>query len=296
MNAESTDWARLRREFRPGSLQGLMLMVMSAYMLAALLGMIGWPRDDWMRQAGASFSPPSWENWFGTDRLGRSVALKAWLGARLSVMVSFGGAMLAVGLGTLLGTLAGWRRGWLDDAIVWLCTTLSTVPRLLLLLALSLLLREQKIAGVSLHGVPSMVLALGLTGWVGVCQIIRAEMLKFPSLGFVVAARTLGAGGLTIARRHLLPQLAHLILVEFGLRVAGFVGAEVALSFLGLGPVDQPSWGTMLEEARLDIAQQAWWQMAAAFIAVFVFSLAVHEVSEGVRSALDPRDVPLMPS
>lgn len=77
MNAESTDWARLRREFRPGSLQGLMLMVMSAYMLAALLGMIGWPRDDWMRQAGASFSPPSWENWFGTDRLGRSVALKA---------------------------------------------------------------------------------------------------------------------------------------------------------------------------------------------------------------------------
>lgn len=269
-----------------------MLLVVLAYFIAALLGSLGWPHEDWTRRDGPSFAPPSWEHWFGTDRLGRSVALKTWLGARLSVVISCGGAVLAVGTGLLLGMLAGWLRSWVDALVIWLCTTLSTVPRLLLLLALSLLLREQTVFGVSLHGAPAMLLALGLTGWVGVCQVVRAEMIKLSSLPFILAARTLGASSFDIARRHALPHLTHLILVEFGLRVAGFIGAEVSLSFLGLGPADQPSWGTMLEEARIETGQHVWWQMTAAFSAVLLFSTAVHEVSDALRDALDPRTAP----
>lgn len=287
-----TERSRLRQVFRLRDWPGIMLLIVLVYFIAALLGTVGWPCEDWTRRAGPSFAPPSWEHWFGTDRLGRSVALKTWLGARLSVIVSCGGAALAVGIGLLLGMLAGWRRGWVDAVVIWLCTTLSTVPRLLLLLAFSLLLREQTVFGMPLHGVPSMLLALGLTGWVGVCQVVRAEMLKLGSLSFIVAARALGAGSFDTARRHALPQLTHLILVEFGLRVAGFIGAEVSLSFLGLGPVDRPSWGTMLEEARIEIAQHVWWQMTAAFTAVLLFSIAVHEVSDALRDALDPRTAP----
>ncbi|MFC5453350.1 ABC transporter permease [Prosthecobacter fluviatilis] len=285
-------WNRLRKVFRLRGWPGVMLIVVLAYIMAALLGSLGWPDEDWTRRAGPSFAPPSWEHWFGTDRLGRSVALKTWLGARLSVIISCGGAAIAVGTGLLLGMLAGWRRGWVDALVIWLCTTLSTVPRLLLLLALSLLLREQSIFGVSLHGAPAMLLALGLTGWVGVCQVVRAEMIKLGSLPFILAARALGASSFGIARRHALPHLTHLILVEFGLRVAGFIGAEVSLSFLGLGPVDQPSWGTMLEEARIETGQHVWWQMTASFAAVLLFSTAVHEVSDALRDVLDPRRAP----
>ncbi|WP_395745943.1 ABC transporter permease [Prosthecobacter sp.] len=281
--------SRMRQVFHPCGWPGVMLLVVLAYFMAAMLGGLGWPHDDWTQRVGPSFAPPSWEHWFGTDRLGRSVAMKTWLGARLSVIISCGGAALAVGAGVLLGMLAGWRRGWVDALVIWLCTTLSTVPRLMLLLALALLLREQTLFGVSLYGAPSMLLALGLTGWVGTCQVVRAEMIKLGALNFVTAARVLGASGFDIARRHALPHLTHLILVEFGLRVAGFIGAEVSLSFLGLGPADQPSWGTMLEEARLEIPQQVWWQMSAAFAAVFLFSLAMHEVSDALRDALDPR-------
>jgi len=282
----------MRQVFRPGGWPGVMLLVVLVYLTAAMLGSLGWPDNDWTRRVGPSFAPPSWEHWFGTDRLGRSVAVKAWLGARVSVIISCGGAALAVGAGVLLGMLAGWWRGWVDAMVIWLCTTLSTVPRLMLLLALALLLREQTVFGVSLYGAPSMLLALGLTGWVGTCQVVRAEMIKLGTLNFITAARALGANGFDIARRHALPHLTHLILVEFGLKVAGFIGAEVSLSFLGLGPADQPSWGTMLEEARIETAQHVWWQMTAAFAAVFLFSLAVHEVSDALRDALDPRMSP----
>lgn len=266
-----------------------MLLVVGLYFAAAFLGSLGWPQEDWTKRAGPSFAPPAAAHWLGTDRLGRSVALKVWLGAQVSVAVSCGAAALSVGLGLLLGMLAGWRRGWVDAAVVWLCTTFSTVPRLLLLLALTLVLREQSWFGVSLQGIPALVLALGLTGWVGTCQVVRAEMRKLSSLSFITAARALGADGWTIAHRHALPHLMHLVLVEFGLRAAGAVGAEVSLGFLGLGPLDQPSWGTMLEEARLELPHDVWWQMAAAFGAVLLFSVAIHEVGETLRAALDPR-------
>lgn len=282
-------WSRVARRFRLPSWPGWMLLVVLLYCAAALLATAGWAQEDWTRRAGRSFAPPSAEHWLGTDRLGRSVALKAWLGARLSVAVCCGGAALAVGIGLLLGMAAGWRRGWVDAVVMWLCATFSTVPRLLLLLALALVLREQTWFGLSLQGIPALVLALGLTGWVGTCQVVRAEMRKLTSLSFVTAARALGADGWGIARRHALPHLMHLVLVEFGLRAAGAVGAEVSLSFLGLGPTDQPSWGTMLEEARLELPHDVWWQMAAAFVAVLLFSVAIHEVGETLRDALDPR-------
>lgn len=266
-----------------------MLLVVTLYFLAALCAGLGWPQADWSQRVGPSFEPPGPEHWLGTDRLGRSVALKTWLGAQMSVAVSCGGAALSVCLGLLLGMLGGWCRGWVDAVVLWLCATLSTVPRLLLLLALALVLGQQSLLGMPLAGLPSLILALGLSGWVGTCQVVRAEMRKLAALPFITAARALGASSRDIAHRHALPHLMHLVLVEFGLRAAGAVGAEVSLGFLGLGPLDRPSWGTMLEEARLELPHHVWWQMAAAFTAVLLFSVAIHEVSETLREALDPR-------
>ncbi|MCA9539067.1 MAG: ABC transporter permease [Myxococcales bacterium] len=292
MSAASPRWRRLRAVVavaRARPLVAAMFSVIAVYLGVALLVALGLLAPDWNDRVGPSLHAPSADYLLGTDRLGRSVLRKLLYGAQLSVSVALFGSLVSLTVGTTLGVLAGAVRGRVDDFIVWLYSTVSAVPGLLLMLAMAFALRDATHFGWPLQGVPAICLALGLTRWVGTCRLLRAEVIKQRERDYVTAAEALGLSTTQVARRHILPNVLHLVIIELSLHAVGFIGAEVMLGFLGLGPTDAPSWGTMIDEARFEIGQDAWWQMASVTGAIFLFSLALNICGDALRDALDPR-------
>jgi len=266
----------------------------------------GWkiPLVQWNEHVGPSYQKPlsayefvpemkteSQQGWclLGTDFMGQSTFRKTLYGAKTAMMVAFCASMISILIGVPLGALAGYYRGWVDDAIVWFYTTLGTIPYILLLMAFAVVLRGAHIGPWELRGSVSVYLAIGLTSWVGLCRLIRGEIIKRKESEYVLAARAMGCSDFRILFFHLLPNVFHIILINFSLRFVSFIHAEVILSFLGLGETDKPSWGAMIDAARTELARDVWWEMAAATVAIFIISLALNIFSDALRDCLDPK-------
>ena len=215
----------------------------------------------------------------GSDNLGRSVALRLVQGARIAVRVGLVASLLAVPFGTLLGLVAGWFGGKIDAVATWLSATVAAVPSAILILAVSL------VAGKGLAGV---CLGIALTTWVGVYRTVRGETVKHRSRGYVLAAVALGCSTPRILFRHLLPNVAHLVIVAFSLRFPAAVGTEVFMSFLGLGAQNEPSWGVMIDNARVRLWQGVWWEGLFVTLAVFGLVLSANRLGDWLRARLDP--------
>ena len=132
------------------------------------------------------------------------------------------------------------------------------------------------------------LLGIGLTTWVGVCRTIRAEVMKHRDRAYVQAARVLGYSHLRIMFRHILPNVAHLILIQFSIRFPGSVATEVFISFLGIGVQGEPSWGVMIGNARMRLWQGVWWEMTFVTLAIFVLVLVFNHLADELRDILDP--------
>lgn len=226
------------------------------------------------------YEPPGPGHVLGTDGLGRSVALRLAAGSWIAFQVGVVSSAIAIPLGMLLGALAGYFGGKTDDFVNWLCATFSAIPGLLFVLVLA------AIVGKGLFGV---FLAIGLTTWIGVCRLVRAEVVRQKALGYVLAAQALGFSDARILFRHILPNVMHLGLVTFTLRFPASIGTEVFLSFLGIGVQDLPSWGLMISSGRLRLWQGAWWELASVTAAIFLVVLAFHLAGDRLRDRLDPR-------
>ena len=217
--------------------------------------------------------------WLGTDNLGRSVARRLVQGTRVAFIVGIFTSAAAIALGVLLGLLGGYYGGKTDSLVVWLCATVASMPGLLFILAISL------VVGKGLLGV---IAGIALTTWVGVCRTIRAEVMKHADRAYVQAAKTLGYSGLRIMFRHILPNVAHMILIQFSIRFPSAVSTEVFISFLGIGAQDEPSWGIMINNARLRLWQGVWWEMTFTTLAIFVLVLVFNHLADYLRDRLDP--------
>ncbi len=172
---------------------------------------------------------------------------------------------------------------FVDPLVVWLYTTLDSIPTILLLLSLALLMPTGK-------GMLTICLALGITSWVSTCRIVRGEVMRQREWPYVRAAKAVGVPSWRIAWKHMLPNLWHLILVQASLVFVYAVKSEVILSYLGVGIVDKPSWGVMIDDARLElVGRGAWWQFTGATAALFVLVLAFNLFSDALKEALDPR-------
>ncbi len=215
----------------------------------------------------------------GTDNLGRSVALRLVQGTRIAFHVGIMTSLIAIPLGVVLGLLGGYFGGKVDSLVVWLCATVASMPGLLFILAISL------IAGKGLLGI---YLGIGLTTWVGVCRTIRAEVMKHASRAYVEAAKSLGYSSLRIMFRHILPNVAHVILIQFSIRFPSAVSTEVFISFLGIGVQGEPSWGIMINNARMRLWQGVWWEMAFTTLAIFALVLVFNHLADYLRDRLDP--------
>jgi ABC-type dipeptide/oligopeptide/nickel transport system permease subunit len=264
------------------------LAVLAVFFLAALWGeaanaWYAW-RDatpPWQAQnLAARYLAPGADHWLGTDGLGRDVGLRLVQGARIAFQVGVVSSLIAIPIGVLLGCLGGYFGGKVDDVVVWISTTFASIPGLLFVLAIAM------VVGKGLLGV---FLAIGLTTWVGVCRLIRAEVIQQKSRGYVRAARALGFSHGRILFRHILPNVIHVALVSFTLRFPAAIGTEVFLSFLGIGAQGQPSWGTMISSARLRLWQGMWWELAAVTVSIFAVVLAFNLLGDALRDALDPR-------
>ena len=277
-------WARLRGR----RLTRVCLWVVAVYTLMALYGEAvyrthrildrtpSYQRTD-LTQA---YQPPSRAHLMGTDGLGRDVLQRLVQGTRIAFQVGIVTSLIAIPIGVVLGLLAGYFGGRTDDFIVWLYSTFASVPGLLFILAIAM------VVGRGLLGV---YLGIGLTTWVGICRLIRGEVIKHRAQPYVLAARALGLGHGRILFRHILPNVFHVVIVTFTLRFPLSIGTEVFLSFLGIGVQGEPSWGTMIGNARLRLWHGVWWEMTFVTLAVFGLVLAFNLLGDALRDALDPR-------
>ncbi len=255
-------------------------VVVLVLVAVALLAPLVAPDDPNRIDVDAILLPPGPDHLFGTDELGRDVLSRMIYGARVSLEVGIVSAGIATLVGVLLGALAGYYGGWVEALIMRFVDIMLCFPTFFLILAVIAMLEPN---------ILNIMAVIGLTSWMGVARLVRAEFLSLKERDYVTAARSLGAGDLRIIFRHILPNAMAPVLVAATLGVAGAILTESGLSFLGLG-VQPPlaSWGNILSQGKANI-EIAWWLSLFPGLAILVTVLAYNLLGEGIRDALDPR-------
>ena len=238
----------------------------------------------------------------GTDKVGGDVLYQSLKSIRTGVLIGILTTLITLPLAIFLGVTAGFFRGWVDDVIQYLYTTLNSIPGVLLIAASVLLMQvimDNNPQWFETTGERSdvrllfLVIILGITSWTGLCRLLRAETLKISQVEFVTAAKAFGVGKFTIIRKHIIPNLMHIILISIVLDFSGLVLTEAVLSYIGVG-VDPTmhSWGNMINQARLEMAREpmVWWSLFSAFVFMFVLVLAVNLFSDRIQTVLDPKN------
>ncbi len=238
----------------------------------------------------------------GTDKVGGDVLYQSLKSIRTGVLIGILTTLIMLPMAIILGVSAGLFGGWVDDVIQYLYTTLSSIPGVLLIAAGVLVMQvmmdnnpgwfETTLERSDLR-LLFLIMILGITSWTGLCRLLRAETLKISQIEFVTAAKAFGVGKLTIIRRHIIPNLMHIILISVVLDFSGLVLAEAVLSYVGVG-VDPTmhSWGNMINQARLEMAREpmVWWSLFSAFVFMFILVLAANLFSDRIQRVLDPRN------
>ena len=280
-------WHRLRRN--PFAM--VCLAVVLLYVIIALLVAVGWIAGDYNQvHYDLKHRPPSRDYWMGTDIFGRDVFSRVLYGTKIALWIGLMANAISIPIGLIFGVLAGYFGKRIDDAVVYVYTTLASIPGILKLMALAYVFQDRTVLGVDLSGLNGVILALGISGWVGTCRLIRGETLKLKESEYVMAARALGASHFRIIFRHIVPNLLHIVIILFSLGFVGAIKAEVILTYLGLGAkVGTPSWGDMINGARSELLQGHWWELTGACLALFFIVLALNILGDALRDALDPR-------
>lgn len=268
---------RLRR--RPLAVIGIVLL--ATFVLAGLAAPLLAPYNPAAIDLSHRLEAPSAAHPAGTDELGRDTLTRLLWGARLSLAVSLTVVTVSLALGLVIGGLAGYWGGWIDTALTtFAMNTFLALPGILLAIAFAAFLGS---------GFTNLVLALAIGGWAGYARLVRAQVLSVRDREYVDAARALGAGGLRIFFVHILPNIIQPVLVQAAIGMAGVILSEATLSFLGLGiPAPAPSWGSMLNDARLHLFDTPHLVLFPA-IAVAGSVLGFNFLGDALRDELDPR-------
>ena len=313
--ARAGGWALLVR----GPVNRICLAVVGLYLLVGLVSLLPFadrlvaqkydadesyarPTLTWARADGGRHLTPA--AWFGLDFQGHSVLYRTLYAARTALLITILTSVLSLSIGTALGLTAGYLGGWVDDLITWVYSVVNTIPWLLLVIAVTYVLTQNanldeapapagRIVTFLRDLLPTdlliVIAALGLTDWVGLCRLIRGETIKLRDSDLVAAGRAAGLSEARILFRHILPNVSHLIIVTFTLGAVGYLQVEVVLAFLGIGVTSKPSWGRMVDDAKLAVMRGVWWEATAATAAIFVICMALTLLGDALRDALDPK-------
>lgn len=223
---------------------------------------------------------PSAEHWFGTDELGRDIFVRCWEGARISFLIAFVVALLNGTLGILLGGLAGYLGGWVDNLLMRFCELIASIPQMLWVVMLILVMKP---------GVFPIILAIGVTGWIGMARLFRGQVLSLKETEYVMASRTMGAGSIWIILKHLLPNSMSQIIISMANVIPAAIFSEAFLSFIGLGvPLPLASWGVLASNGANKLLNYPY-QLIFPAILICITMLCFNLMGDGLRDALDPR-------
>ena len=262
----------------PLALSGLFLI--SLMLLVALLAPWLAPYDPDAVDVKQILLGPSASHWMGTDGLGRDVWSRMLYGSRVSLLVGLVAVGISTVIGVILGALAGFYRGWVDTVIMRLVDVMLSIPSFFLILAVIAFLTPS---------LTNVMVVIGLTSWMGVTRLVRAEFLSLRQREFVLAATALGAPDARLIFKHCLPNSLTPVLVSVVLGIASAVLMESGLSFLGLGvQAPQASWGNILTDGK-EYIQFAWWLSVFPGLAILITVLGYNLLGEGLRDVFDPR-------
>jgi peptide/nickel transport system permease protein len=273
---ESDFWERFLKNKMAvaGSLVVLLLFAVS--LLAPWIA----PYDPGIIDLKQVLAAPSSVHLFGTDQLGRDVLSRMIWGARISLKVGFVATGIAILVGAILGAVSGYYGRWVDAVIMRFVDIMLCFPAFFLILAVIAILEPS---------IWNIMIIIGLTGWMGITRLVRADFISLKERDFVLAARVIGASDLRIIFVHILPNAMASILVAATLGIAGAILTESALSFLGIGvQPPTPSWGNILTAGK-DNIDIAWWLSLYPGLAILVTVLGYNLLGEGIRDSLDPR-------
>lgn len=258
--------------------------IIAVYLAAAVGVWLGWWGSEWAAITGDLREPPSSRHWLGTNLLGQDIFTRLLASTATAFETGLLVAVASTLLGALIGGLAGYFAGrWIDELLLWLAGTLDAIPFYLFVAALAF----------ALEGHPgAMQAAMILTFWTLTARLVRAETLRLRQFDFIAAARVSGLPPMRIVRRHILPNTRHILLVQATLVFVAAIKAEVVLSFLGLGPENDISWGVMIAEASQEVLAGHITNFIAASGALMLLVLAVNHLADRLQTRLDPRSRP----
>ncbi len=224
---------------------------------------------------------------FGTDRQGRSILIRGIYSIKVAIQVGVVVALIAVLFGSVLGAAAAFFGGWVDHLVIWLYSTFSSIPHLVLLTLLAFMFLGHPLETTLIP----LYVAFCLTFWIGPCRVIRGEALKIKELEYVQAATAVGFGRFTILWKHILPNTSHLMFINFSLLFIGAIKSEVILTFLGLGIKDGASWGIMISQSQAEVLNGFFWQIGVATALMVGLVLAFNILTDALQDAFDPKHV-----
>jgi peptide/nickel transport system permease protein len=285
-------WRRFRKH-RTALMGGIGVVLL---LLFVIVGSIVFPEsrandtDLYHRLAG-----PSNLHWFGTDSVGRDVFFRIIYGGQISLFIGVLAVAIEISLGTVIGGLAGYYGGWVDNVLMRFTEAMLAIPSLFLLIVLAKFIGRHVgqvvIFGRTFSGsIGIVILVIGLTSWMYLARIVRANVLSLKELDYVSASRALGASDPRIFFSHLVPNTLGAIIVSATLGLAGAILTEAYVSFLGLG-VQQPTstWGNMMQQAQSFLIRGAWWMWVFPSLFIIFIILCINLLGDGLRDAFDPR-------
>ena len=270
-------WRRLRKNYLAlFSLVFLVLLTLFAFLVPILsphsVTEINLPNQN---------KAPSATHWFGTDELGRDVFTRTWYGARISLFVGIAAATIDFLVGVIYGGIAGYKGGRTDTLMMRVVEILYGLPNLIVVILLMVVMGP---------GMTTIIIALTVTGWIGMARIVRGQVLQLKTYEFVTASKSFGAGTMRIIRKNLLPNTMGPIIVQMTLTVPSAIFAEAFLSFLGLGiAAPYASWGVMANDALSVISTGHWWRLFFPAIFISMTMFAFNTLGDGLQDALDPK-------
>ena len=273
--------SRALRKMMENRLAMIGLVVFAIILLACLLAPVLSPYDPMKTDLRNMTQPPSLEQLFGTDKLGRDVFTRTLYGGRLSILIGLGSALGAAAIGILLGCYGGYKGGLFDKIVLRLSEIFMSVPQLILVLMLGTIFGR---------GLWNLIFIFVLTGWGGVYRQCRAKMLSLREEEYVQSLRAFGLPSVVIAYKHMLPNALGPVVVNLTLSTAMFILDEAAMSFLGLGvPPEIATWGNILNAAQdIYVMQNQWWLWLPVGVVVSLFVISINCIGDGLRDSTDP--------
>ncbi len=271
------------RRFKESKTALLALIILVCILFMVIFGpaISGYEFEEIDTAVGAKNAEPSATHWFGTDKLGRDLFARVWIGGRVSLAIGLIGAGVAAVVGCIYGGIAAFFGGIVDDVLMRIVEIISSVPYLIVVIVLSVVLDSKSIG--------TLILALTVTGWCSTARLVRGQMLQLKSQEFVLAAQALGVKPMRIILKHLIPNTLSIVIVSITFRIPGYIFSEAFLSFIGLGiqPPDT-SWGALASAGQAQFLFYPY-QLFFPSLMIALTMLSFTLLGDGLRDALDPK-------